>query len=216
MDFNAAIDEVASERGLLAGPDFFGMYLGDGENHYPLYDDFLHPNSLGYVVMAHGWKQIVAPDGTSPFILNGLCVRLTGAACDSPSPYKQNLLELGNTYYTDRSYTLTAIPIEVSQGIWISTANSDKGNSREDYLTFGVDRDVDVYVAFTPTASSLPTWMDSFSATGLSIGVTAGNPALNLYAKFFASGSVISLGGNVAAGISGGGNNNFVVIVVAR
>ena len=216
IQYNTAIDEVRAARGLPAGPDLFAEFLTGVENRYTLFDDFLHPNSLGHVWMAHAWKQAVAPDSIVPFILNGICVRRTGSACVAPQPYKQNFRLVGDTYYTDRSYVLTAIPAILDRGVWLTTANDDKNSSRVDYLQFSVDRNVDVYVAFTPTATALPGWMASFANTGQSIGVTAGTPTLTLYQKFYASGSVITLGGNVAAGIAGGGNNNFVVIVVPR
>ncbi|MDH3441668.1 MAG: hypothetical protein OEM63_12995, partial [Gammaproteobacteria bacterium] len=116
----------------------------------------------------------------------------------------------------DRSYTLTSIPAALDGGVWLLTENDDKNISLANYLEFTVDRAADVYVAFTPTATSLPNWMASFSDTGNSIGVTAGTPSLDLYSRFFAAGSLVTLGGNVAAGIAGGGNNNYVVIVVPR
>jgi len=216
LEYNAAIDEVLAERSLRPGPDFFAEFLTGGENRYTLFGDFLHPNSLGYVWMANAWKQFEAPDGTVPFVLHGLCVRRTSSACVSPNPYKQNYRQAGDSYYTDRTYTLTSVPAILDGGVWIVTANDDKSNTRNDYLEFSIDRDVDVYVAFTPTATSLPNWLATFAATGAIVGVSAGTPALNLYQKFYASGSVITLGGNVAAGIAGGGNNNFVVIVVPR
>jgi lysophospholipase L1-like esterase len=214
--YNDAIGEVIAEQGLEAGPDFFAEFLGDGENRNTLFEDFLHPNSLGYVWMANAWKQVVSPDGTVPFILDGICVRRNSSACVSPTPYKQNLRAAGDSYYLDRTYTLTSIPAALDGGVWIIPENDDKPNAREDYLEFTVDRDVDVYVAFTPTATTLPNWMGPFSDTGESIGVTAGTPLLDLYSRFYGAGSTVTLGGNVAAGLSGGGNNNFVVIVVPR
>jgi len=216
LEFNNAIGEVVGERGLLAGPDFYDDFLGGGENRYTLFRDFLHPNSLGYLWMSNAWKQVIAPDGGSVFVLNGICVRRTSSACVNTTPYKQNLRIVGDTYYLDRTYTLTSIPTMLDGGVWLLTENDDKTNSRSDYLEFTVDRDVDVYVAFTPTATSLPTWLQGFEDTAESLGVTAGAPTLRLYREFYASGSFVTLGGNVAAGISGGGNNNYIVIVVPR
>ena len=216
QEYNAAANEVISERGLQAGPDFFDEFLGGSENRYTLFDDFLHPNSLGHRWMANSWKQVLAPDGTTVFVLEGICVRRSSSSCVNPTPYKQNLRTVGDTYYLDRSYTLTSIPSSLAGGVWLIPENDDKTNTRDDYLEFTVDRDVDVYVAFTPTASSLPNWMAPFSPTGEVVGVTAGTPTLDLYSRFYAAGSTIILGGNVAQGIAGGGNNNFVVVVVPR
>ena len=215
-EYNDVITEVVLERGLRSGPDFFDEFLGGGENRYTLFADFLHPNSLGFVWMAYAWREAIAPGGPVPFILNGICVRKNTAACVDPAPYKQNLRSLGDPYYLDRAYTLTSIPESLRDGVWLLPENDDKTISREDYLEFRVDRDVDVYIAFTPTATSLPTWMTPFTPTGETLGVTAGTPTLALYSRFYAAGSTITLGGNVAAGISGGGNNNYITIVVPR
>ena len=216
QEYNAAAGEVISERSLQAGPDFFDEFLGDSENRFTLFDDFLHPNSLGHRWMANSWKQVLSPDGSTIFVLEGICVRRTNNNCINPTPYKQNLRDVGDTYYLDRSYTLTSIPSLLADGVWLLPENDDKSNSRSDHLEFNIDRDADVYVAFTPTASSLPNWMAPFSSTGQVVGVTAGTPTLDLYVNFYSAGSTITLGGSVAAGISGGGNNNYVVIVVPR
>ena len=214
--FNAAIDEVTRERSLRAGPDFYAEFLGNGDNRFTLFDDVYHPNSLGYVWMANSWKQVFAPDGTVPFILNGLCVRTTSAACASPSPYKQNIRQVGDTYYTDRSYTLTAIPTALNNGVWISTANNDKTNARSDYLEFSVDRDVDVYIAYSSTVTSRPIWMQTFTDTTLDLGVSAGSPTLRLYSRFYPADATVTLGGSAASGVAGAINNNYIVVVVPR
>ena len=215
-EYNDVIAEVILERGLRAGPDLFDEFLGAGENRFTLFEDFLHPNSLGYVWMAHAWRKALAPGGRVPFVLDGICVRRSGDTCVNPTPYKQNLRSSGDPYYLDRDYTLTSIPVSLQNGIWLLPENDDKIVSREDYLEFKVDRDVDVYVAFTPTATSLPNWMAPFTATGETLGVTAGTPTLDLYSRFYSAGSTVILGGNLGAGISGGGNNNYVTIIVPR
>ena len=214
--FNSVVEEVTRERNLRPGPDFFAEFLTSGENRFSLFEDFLHPNSLGYVWMANAWKQVLAPDDTAPFILRNLCVRRTSSDCVTPFPYKQNIREAGNTYYTDRTYVLQSLPEQLEGGIWIVAANDDKTNARTDYLEFTVDRDVDVYVAFTPSATFLPDWMASFDSIGSTLSVSAVPSTLELYSKFFAAGSLVTLGGNVAPGIVGGGDNNYVVIVVPR
>ena len=166
--------------------------------------------------MANAWKQVLAPDDTTAFVLRNLCVRRTSSACVTPFPYKQNIREAGNTYYTDRTYVLQSVPEQLEGGIWIVAANDDKTNARTDYLEFTVDRDVDVYVAFTPSATSVPDWMASFESIGSTLSVSAVPSTLELYSKFFAAGSLVTLGGNVAPGIVDGGDNNYVVIVVPR
>ena len=122
-------------------------------------------------------------------------------------------LEVGQAYYIDRNYLVTAIPAEVQGGVWLRTANNDKTNSRSDYIEFTANQDLTVYIAIMPTVTSLPNWAAGFSATGLSIGTTAGTPSLALYERDYPAGANVVLGGNVAPGAAGTGNNNYVVIL---
>ena len=102
----------------------------------------------------------------------------------------------------------------------MNTSNSDSANTRTDYLTFTVDRNVDVYVAYDSAATTLPSWLLSeFIDTGLSINVSNSSaPLLRLYKKSFIYGvdtlvdGSIQLGGNLAGGAAGAGAN-YVVIV---
>jgi lysophospholipase L1-like esterase len=216
-DYNTAIGQVEAEEGLQAGPNFFDLFLGGGENRYTMFDDLLHPNALGYALMAHEWKESISPSGSpSPLSLSGICVTISSPACQNPATYKQNLLQPGDKYYIDRDYILTSIPAVLQGGVWLLTANNQKANARDDYLSFTVDRNVDVYVAFMPGVASLPTWMGAFTDTGLSLGVTAGTPSLDLYVASYSAGATVALGGNLASGAVGPISNNYIVIVVPQ
>ena len=133
----------------------------------------------------------------------------------SPSNYAVATdLQLGDTYYLDRSYTLTSIPSELgSTGEeWIKTRNGDKSNTSTSFLQFNIAQDSTIYVAYDPRATALPTWLTGFTATGLTIGVTDfGMDHFNVYAKDFSAGTVV-LGGNNAAGASGVGSMYIVIV----
>ena len=217
IDYNTAIAQVEAEEGLLPGPDFFDMFLAGGENRYSLFADYLHPNALGYALMAHAWKEIISPTGSlGPLNLQAICVRTSSSSCQNPLLYKQNLLQAGDQYYIDRSYSITSIPAVIERGVWLSTANNQKTNTRSDHLSFDVDREVDVYIAFMPGVTPMPNWTNTFTNTGLSVGVSAGTPSLDLYVATYPSGSTVTLGGARAAGVGGTVNNNYIVIVVER
>jgi len=186
-----------------SGPDFFSFLLSPTINRSSLFSDSVHPNALGFVVMAILWENAVTGSTIQPFILDNIV----------PANYQQNLLEAGDAYYIDRTYTLTSIPALLQNGIWIMTANADKSNSSDSYLSFTVDRNVTIYVAYDPRATSLPNWMGGFTDTGRTLGVTdPGTSFLRLYRKNYPNGTV-TLGGNRAAGASGA-NSNYLVIVV--
>lgn len=190
------------------GPDFYEYFLGGGNNRFSLFSDVWHPNALGHRVMASLWHNAINPGNpvALPFVLNNL-------APSTISPYlKQNLLEVGDVYYVDRTYTLNGIPAELSDGVWVMTANSDAGNTSASYISFNLDRAATVYIAYDAGAAARPSWMNTYADTGLLLGTTDPfSPTLKLYSRSYTTGSV-SLGGNMAAGASGS-NSNYLVIV---
>ena len=97
--------------------EWTGTENGDGENRITLIDDNIHPNALGYAAMAALWREVLSPGGTLPLVLEGLCIRNSGSACQSPMIYKQNYLATGDEYYRDRTYTLTSIPAVLEGGV---------------------------------------------------------------------------------------------------
>ncbi|MDD5348246.1 MAG: right-handed parallel beta-helix repeat-containing protein, partial [Candidatus Omnitrophica bacterium] len=100
----------------------------------------------------------------------------------------------GSQYYTDRAYTLTTVPAELSTATWIRTRNGDKSNTSAEFLKFTLTQDGMVYVAYDSRASSRPNWMSDFVNTGMTIGTT--DVSLKVYAKFYPAGQV-TLGGNM-------------------
>jgi lysophospholipase L1-like esterase len=193
-EYNSAILDLS---GIELGPDFYTYF----ENRSSLFADSAHPNGLGYVVMAYLWNNSLTGNSTFPFIVESL----------DPLEYKQNLLEEGDKYYIDENYALTDIPAELESGLCIMTANADGISTDSDFLSFNIDRNVSVYVAYDGNASMLPDWLSTFADTGLQVGTT--NGSLNLYSRDYASG-LISLGGNMAGG--GTGPSNYIVIVVEK
>ena len=207
------------------GPDFYGFFLGNGTNLFSLFSDLQHPNALGYTVMAALWQNILDPAPTPtmaaariPFILGNL----------SPStvaPYiKQDLMDVGDEYYVDETYTITgytntttgSLPTQLNNGRWIKTANADKANTTTNYVSFDIDRNATVYVAYDEGATSLPSWMSGYSDTNLSIQTTDPlTPSLHLYSATYTAGTTVTLGGNLD-GMTTGADSNYVAIVVGN
>jgi hypothetical protein len=124
-------------------------------------------------------------------------------------------LTSGDLVHTDRNYTYTSVPGLVQGSTFIRTANDDKNASNASFLSFSVNRDVQVYVAYdvrgTPAGGgALPNWLKGWSDTGLTLGTT--DVAHRLYSMDFVAGTV-SLGGNMAAGAAGAQSNYTVMIV---
>jgi hypothetical protein len=197
QQYNSAIDGL---QNYMEGPDFYDYFLGSGLNRSSLVTDTVHFNGLGYLIIAYLWHNSLSPSAQLPLpmVIDNL----------DPLDYKQNLLEVGDEYYIDRSHTLTNIPQEIENGIWIMTADDDRNNATRDFLTFEIDRSVRVYVAYDSNASVLPDWLLAFTNTGLQVGTS--NGLLDLYSKDYPDG-LIELDGNKAGG--GTGSKNYLVIV---
>jgi hypothetical protein len=120
-------------------------------------------------------------------------------------------LSVGHRVYIDRSYTHTDIPAVIDGAVYIRTANDDKHATQQEFLSFTVDTNVTVYVAYDSRATSLPDWMSEWVDTGKTTNST--DVVLNLYSMDFPPGRVV-LGGNKASGAVGA-ESNYIVMVVA-
>lgn len=208
QEYNAVIaaGDQYPLHGHRVGPDLFTFFRNTVGNGASMYADELHPNGLGTRLLAYLWRNSIVSASSLPLFLRSL----------SPLAYKQDLIELQDKCYTDNAWVVTQIPSALNGGIWIKTANADRTNTSGTYITFGIDRDVVVNVAYDASAT-LPTWLDpavsSFQDTGRQIRTTAGT--YRVYSRSYASSqSPVVLGGNHAGG--GTGNMNYIVIVQAQ
>ena len=207
QDYNDVILNELSN--IEIGPDLFGFFI----DKFSLFEDNYHPNALGNLVMSYLFFD--PTENTLPFLLQNLS---PSNPADYPSTYKQNLLAEGNKYYIDRSYTLTSIPSVLTGGIWIMTANDDKIVQSTSHLSFELDRQAKVYVAFDSRATSYPDWLfdNNFELTSNTIGVSDQMGYFNVFEQttsFTSFPVTITLGGNSAPGSSGAGSNYIVIVV---
>jgi len=161
-------------------------------------------------MMAALWHNSLNPVNPVPlpFVLDNLTVTTTTAP-------QQNLIEDGDQYYRDEPFTLSNIPAVLNGGRWIMPANADRLDTSTNYLSFGADRAVNVYIAYDAAATQLPDWMSGFTDTGNSVSTTdPAVPILRLYVQNFPSGGNITLGGNLQ-GAAAGAQSNYIAIVRA-
>ncbi|RKT47464.1 SGNH/GDSL hydrolase family protein [Thiocapsa rosea] len=208
------IEVIVSEiAGIVVGPDFFDYFLPSPTSNYrSLFADTLHPNGLGYRVMSSLWHNALSPTAqvALPFVVDGISLS-TGKQA------QQNLLEPGNRLYIDAAFTLLSAPVFLDEGRWIMTSNAtaDRNSTGSTYMSFSIDRDADVFVAYDAGASALPGWLSNFENTGQNVTTTNANaPSLRIYRKFYSAGEVV-LGGNLN-GSALGAKANYVVIVRER
>ena len=106
-------------------------------------------------------------------------------------------LSVGSLCYTDRSYTYPSVPDFIKGAVYIKTRNGDMGVSGVDgFITFDVNMDAMVYVAYDDRSAVKPAWMDGFTDTGSDLKTWS---AMSLFGKKFSAGKVI-LGSNDSTG----------------
>jgi hypothetical protein len=96
------------------------------------------------------------------------------------------------------------IPAAYEGLLWIKTANDDKFNTSEEFLTFQVNQDVTAYVCYDHKIS-VPDWITGhYVDTGDDVRVSdlGAGTDMEVWARDFPAGEVI-MGGNAAAGGSG-------------
>ncbi len=130
-----------------------------------------------------------------------------------PSTFRTGVVTKGNQFYTDRAYILTSIPSNISGNLLIRTPNNDKFVTGSKYLTFTLNKNATVLIAFDKSITTKPAWLNEFTNTETT--VTTNNGHYDLYKKIFTQGSAVTLGGNNAypSSASGSSSNYFVVVV---
>jgi len=217
-DYNRVItDEIVTQPSVKAGPDFFSCFLTPSVNRFSLFEDHIHPNALGYVMMAALWRDVITEQS----------VAVPADPCPSPvyileslDPYvhghKQNLLTVGDRYYTDELFTLINIPTELADGIWVSQANADNDNGDASFLNFDAGRSpVSVYVAYDPAGNPPLSSSHEFEPVTLSDDLTTSDPSVGVFSIVKASGvtGTVGIGGNRSAP-DAMPQQGYVVIVV--
>lgn len=132
----------------------------------------------------------------------------------SPSNYQFASLNIGDQFYIDRDYPLTEIPSVLSGATWIMTANADKWDETENYISFDASANADVYVIFDSRVTTVPDWLQSWNKLSEKVqaDVVYGG-TYDVYRKQFSAGT-ITLGGNRAAGsVWNEEGSNYVVAV---
>lgn len=112
-----------------------------------------------------------------------------------PTEYQIANLKVGDTYYIDRSWTITSIPAAFQGLTWIKTAANDYNRTNFNFY-FDANQDGKIYVGYDPTLTP-PAWLASaYTETGQVIEVVNNSVGrLSLWESKFNAGRV-TLGGN--------------------
>jgi fibronectin type 3 domain-containing protein len=128
----------------------------------------------------------------------------------SQSDYTLALFKTGTKGYVDREYTVSATPDYLDGAAMVRTANDDKAEAGEAFLSFELKGSATVYVAFDKKIETLPSWLSGWKPTGDQV-VDSRSNAFVLYGKGSAGGR-FTLGGNKG----GLDDNMYLVFVVPR
>ena len=218
-EYNDVITKELSQiPGVTLGPDFYSCFLSQTTNRFSLFRDSLHPNALGYIFMAALWRDDIT----------GNVSNSTGEACPSPIyilesldayrfGHKQNVLTVGDPYYTDESHQLDRVPKELESGIWVTQPNAQRTNQSEDFLTFDVgEATVSVYIAYDPAGPPPDSASHNFRAISLSETLGVSDERVRVFSTVVAksvTGKVV-IGGTRSNGDARGDQQAYVVVVV--
>jgi lysophospholipase L1-like esterase len=218
QEYNQVIvEEVAKRPGVFMGPDLFSCFLTPTVNHFSLFEDALHPNTLGQVYMAALWRDAIARAQSRPsaepclppiYILKSLDSYKYG--------HKQNLLAVGDSYYTDEEFTLVNVPAELTNGIWVMQPNAKRNNEDEVYLRFDAgSAAVTVFIAYDAAGSPPSSTTHEFAPAHLTSELKVSDPSVERLDVVMAENivGVVTIGGNKSAH-SPGRQQGYLVIVV--
>lgn len=134
--------------------------------------------------------------------ISGLTVNDTANAADWSL---QTNLQVNDLSYGDRTTVFSAVDASVAGSEWIRPAQDSKAYTGTTLVSFQVTANADVYVAHNDAITTKPSWLSTWTDTGLEI---AGNGVTySLYRKSFTAGSTVSLGNN--------GHTSFAQYIIA-
>ena len=174
-----------------------------------------HVEGETYTLTLNGIRdRAVEPNTIAPGTLHQYQFQLQLIISEINQPgYTDDYVQVSQEYYIDRPYTLLNLPPDKVNLLWIKTANDDKLNAQEEFLSFSINIDADLYVGYDHRVSSLPNWIaNHFTDSGLEVEVsdTDASP-MRLWFKPVQTGTV-TLGGNMASGASGAGSMYIVLL----
>ena len=145
-----------------------------------------------------------------PFPAGGGTAGEEAVSITSPTNYEITTLHVGDAYYIDRPYTITALPAALNGLVAIKTANSDRNSTSTTFLTLDLDEDATLYVAYDSRTNLYPAWLTTnYTSTGLTISTT--DVSLSVW-KCQVSAGTVTIPGNKNDN-PGEVNSNYIVLL---
>jgi hypothetical protein len=203
----AAVDkQLAAAPAWLAGWKATGEQVVDSRNTvYALYS----MKSLGGQIVLGGNGGTADQNMYLVFVVPSMVNGTLLSKLNIPS-YSVAQTGVGDAYYIDRDYTITAIPDSAAECLWIRTANDDKTKRDSEFLTFELSEPSEISVAYDSRIASLPKWLVDWEASGEQI-VDSRGVRFELLKKTYEAGEVV-LGGNCGSS----DDNMYFVLLKSR
>ena len=125
----------------------------------------------------------------------------------SKAAYQLDYVDVGDTYYIDRDYTIASIPDSLEALLWIRTSNEDKADRTDDFLQFQLSERSMIYVGYDARIGALPKWLGDWELMDEQI-VDSRSMKFDVFSKEYDAGEVV-LGGNY-----GSLDDNMYVILI--
>jgi hypothetical protein len=146
-------------------------------------------------------------DASIQYILgNGIAV-----SCLNQADYGLSVFQPNGNCYVDRNYTVTQAPEILNGAVQILTENKDKLSNGKSFLSFELNLDATIFVAFDKNISKIPDWLSGWAVTGDQV-VNSRSCVYQLYSKA-TTGGKIHLGGNQGDNTD---NNMYMVFAVPQ
>jgi hypothetical protein len=118
-------------------------------------------------------------------------------------------LQNGDLMYSDRTYTISGLPAEITGFAWIQTANDSKLSTLDTIASFTAQQDIVVYVGYRDDIATKASWLSSWQDSQLDLANSEPN-TYSLMTKSFAAGSTVNLGNNGSAD-----SGMYIVLIAA-
>ncbi len=159
-----------------------------------------------------------------PLLVLYVCVMFSAVVhaqvCELDPKFIQDTWSVGDTYYTDRDYTITDMDEFGYMPCFyylIKTPNDERNNTQSSgYMRFTMPFTGYVNIAFDSRLTSLPAWASEYKIRNRATFPTSlgSQPYMQIYdSKILYYGDCVDLGGNKATGASAGTASNYVVFL---
>ena len=116
-------------------------------------------------------------------------------------------LDNGSKAYVDSNSTYSNLPDVLKNATYIRTSINDRTSTRKQFISFFVNKDVTVCIAYDDRIDTEPSWLPVKNKTEANL--TIGNEVMSIYARFVRAGTKVKLGGN-----KGDINSNMYTVII--